>query len=75
MRVREKEKKSGGQAARLTGTVREIRSELRKVVWPTRQGAINLTAIVIGVSLAVGVFLGMVDFVFSSMFQIILTPR
>ncbi|HEX2923146.1 MAG TPA: preprotein translocase subunit SecE [Chloroflexota bacterium] len=42
------------------------------MVWPTRQEAINLTAIVIGVSVAVGVFLGFVDFVFAQGFQLLL---
>ena len=70
--VKEKEKKGAGRAARATEFVREIRSELRRVVWPTRQEAINLTMIVIGVSVAVGVFLGLVDFAFAQMFQVIL---
>jgi len=57
---------------RASGFVREIRSELRKVVWPTRQEAINLTLIVIGVSAAVGLFLGLVDFGFTELFRVIL---
>ncbi|MGE5620345.1 MAG: preprotein translocase subunit SecE [Sphingomonadaceae bacterium] len=72
MPVKEKEKKGRGQAERAREFLREIRSELRKVVWPTRQEAVNLTMIVIGVSAAVGVFLGLVDFTFSEMFRIIL---
>ncbi len=52
--------------------VRDIRSELRKVVWPTRQEATNLTVIVIAVSAAVGVFLGGVDYVFRKIFEVLL---
>jgi preprotein translocase subunit SecE len=52
--------------------VREIRSELRKVVWPTRDEAIRLTMVVIGVSAAVGIGLGLVDSIFTQMFQLIL---
>ncbi len=72
MPVKEKDKKGSGQLDRAREFIREIRSELRKVVWPTRQEAINLTMIVIGVSAAVGLFLGLVDFTFSEMFRVIL---
>jgi preprotein translocase subunit SecE len=65
-------KRGRGQVERASGFVREIRSELRKVVWPTRQEAINLTLIVIGVSAAVGLFLGLVDFGFTELFRVIL---
>jgi len=72
MPVKEKDKKGGGRTARAGEFIREIRSELRKVVWPTRQEAVNLTIIVIGVSAAVGVFLGLVDFAFAQAFSILL---
>ncbi len=65
-------KKGRGQIDRASGFVREIRSELRKVVWPTRQEAINLTLMVIGVCAVVGLFLGLVDFGFAELFRIIL---
>jgi preprotein translocase subunit SecE len=50
----------------------EVTSELKKVVWPTRQEAIHLTTIVIVVSIAVGIILGIVDFVFSRLMQLLL---
>ena len=43
----------------------EIISELKRVVWPTRQEATNLTIVVVVVSVAVGLFLGGVDMVFA----------
>ena len=43
----------------------ESRQELRHVNWPTRQEAIRLTAIVIGISLGLAVFLGAFDYLFS----------
>ncbi len=55
--------------------VRETRSELKKVTWPTREQATNLTAIVIAVSAAVGLFMGGLDFVFKSFFQLLLGAR
>lgn len=44
--------------------LRETKDELKKVVWPSRQEIIRLTFVVITVSLAVGLFLGGLDFVF-----------
>jgi preprotein translocase subunit SecE len=45
----------------------DIISELRKVVWPTRQEAVRLTIMVIGVCAAVGIFLGAVDYGFAEL--------
>ncbi len=52
--------------------VYDTRSELRKVVWPTREQTINLTALVIGVSVAVGAFIGVVDAVLRRIVQLVL---
>src|SRR4051794_17852715 len=48
----------------------EVRSELRKVVWPTRREATNLTALVVGISVFVGFLLGLVDFAFTEFFRL-----
>ncbi|PJE67610.1 preprotein translocase subunit SecE [Candidatus Shapirobacteria bacterium CG10_big_fil_rev_8_21_14_0_10_40_9] len=45
--------------------LKEVRSELGKVSWPTRKEAIRLTAVVIFVSLAVGIFIGAMDYIFA----------
>lgn len=47
----------------------ESRQELRHVNWPTRQEAIRLTLIVIGMSVALAVFLGAFDYLFSSIMK------
>jgi len=44
---------------------KEAKAELLKVNWPTKQQAINYTLIVIGVSIAVAIFLGGLDYLFS----------
>jgi preprotein translocase subunit SecE len=41
--------------------VEESWSELRKVAWPDRQTVINLTLIVIAVSVAVGAYIAILD--------------
>ena len=42
---------------------RELRSELKKVVWSTPQQVLKNTAIVIGCVIAVGIFIWVFDFV------------
>lgn len=43
----------------------EVKVEMKKVNLPTRQETIKYTLIVIGLSLAVAIFLGGLDFLFS----------
>ncbi len=43
----------------------ESRQELRHVNWPTRDEAIRLTMIVIGIAVGMAVFLGIFDYIFS----------
>lgn len=45
--------------------LKEVRSELGKVVWPTRDEVVKLTAIVILLSLVIGVYIGGLDFIFT----------
>jgi preprotein translocase subunit SecE len=47
----------------------EIYSELTKVTWPTREDAARLTLLVIGVSVFMGVFLGLWDFGFGQIVE------
>jgi len=52
--------------------IRDVRSELRKVAWPTQRETVNLTAVVIAFSVAVGLFLGGIDYVFQELFRLLL---
>jgi preprotein translocase subunit SecE len=49
----------------------ETIGELRKVTWPTRKEATNLTIIVIVVTVGMGMFLGFFDFVYSKIFALL----
>ena len=40
--------------------------ELEKVVWPTRRQALELTLLVLVISVIVGVYVGGLDFMFTS---------
>ncbi len=41
----------------------EVKNELSKVVWPSREETIRLTGIVIIVSVIVGLFIGSLDYI------------
>ena len=47
--------------------LKESRTELRKVTWPTREETIRYTAAVIVISLAIAGLLGGSDFIFKSL--------
>ncbi len=51
---------------------KETIGELRKVSWPTRSEAWNLTIVVIVVLLLMTVFLGTLDLAYSQLFKLIL---
>jgi preprotein translocase subunit SecE len=44
--------------------LKEVRTELKKVTWPTRQETIKLTLVVITVSVVMGLFVGGLDILF-----------
>ena len=53
----EKDKKKGGRRKYF----KELRAELKKVVWPTRQQVVNNTGVVLVVMSLMGLFLFAVD--------------
>jgi preprotein translocase subunit SecE len=55
--------------------LREVRDELNKVVWPTREEVIRLTGVVILVSVLVGVFLGGTDYILTKLIEILVIKR
>jgi preprotein translocase SecE subunit len=63
------------QAIVLTGMRRylvESWAELKKVAWPTRETVIRLTLLVVGVSVAVGVYIYALDRVFNTLLDVVL---
>ena len=50
---------------------KETRAELRKVNWPTRRQAINLTLIVLAVTVFMAALLGTIDYLFAQLFSLI----
>jgi len=51
--------------------LKEVKDELKKVVWPTRDEIIRLTAVVIIVSLIVGVYLGLIDLILTKILALV----
>jgi preprotein translocase subunit SecE len=62
----------GGRGANPINFVHDVRSELRKVAWPTSRETVNLTVVVVALSAVVGMFLGGVDFLFQELFRFLL---
>ena len=48
----------------------EVKSEMKKVSWPTKKETIKNTSAVLGISFVVAVFLGGLDFIFSKILNI-----
>jgi preprotein translocase subunit SecE len=60
-----------GGLGRLRATVDDITAELRKVTWPTQEETRNLTIVVIGISVFLGVLLGTLDYVLFTLYNLI----
>ncbi|MCL5090734.1 MAG: preprotein translocase subunit SecE [Patescibacteria group bacterium] len=50
----------------------EVKAELLKVTWPTKDEVIRLTGVVIVISLIVGAFVGGLDYIFTKAIGLIL---
>lgn len=52
--------------------LQEVKSEMSRVTWPNRKQVLDLTALVIAISIIVGVYVGGLDFVFTNVLNKIL---
>jgi preprotein translocase subunit SecE len=50
---------------RITDYIKESINELKKVTWPTKKQTTEYTLLVIGISLALAAFIGIIDFCLS----------
>lgn len=53
--------------------LKEVRSEMSKVIWPTREQTMNLTSVVLAVMVAMSIFLGVLDYVFGGLIQLLIS--
>ncbi len=66
------EKKAPAKVNPVVKYLRETRGELYKVTWPTREESQRLTLIVLGVTTGMALFLGLLDFGFSNLLNLLL---
>jgi len=52
---------------KVTTYINEVVREIKKVVWPSKKQTQNMTLLVIGVSLAVGAYITILDTVFQKL--------
>ena len=57
---------------RVASWFRGMKSELKKVVWPTKKQIINNSAVVLALVVASGVVIGAFDWVASNLIQVLL---
>ena len=58
--------------SKLSNYVKNSIKELKRVSWPTKKQTINHTLLVVGISLGVAAFLGLIDFILTKVLQIII---
>lgn len=58
---------------KITAYFREAKIELKKVVWPSKKETIKHTALVIGISVGMGAFFAVLDYIFSTGLEKIIT--
>ena len=59
--------------SKLSEYLRGSIEEMKKVTWPTKKGTKNYTLLVIGISIGMAIFLGLLDFIFNSGLEKIIT--
>lgn len=52
--------------------LKEVKSELLKVTWPTRMEVVKLTIIVFVISIAVGLYIGGLDILFTKLSELLI---
>ena len=52
--------------------IKDVKAELLKVTWPSRQEVIKLTIVVIAVSLVMGLYIGGLDLIFTKITDLLL---
>jgi len=57
---------------RITRYFKEVRAEIRKVTWPSRQEVLRLSAIVVVVLIIMSSFMAIIDFAFSRLMQAVI---
>lgn len=54
---------------------KEVVEELKRVSWPSKKQTINLTALVILISLTIGLYVGIIDILLAKLLEIVTKIR
>lgn len=57
---------------RIPSFLKEVKSEMGKVSWLSRQQTARLTLIVVGISMVVAFFIGVLDFIFTKLMGLVI---
>ena len=52
--------------------LRETYDELKKVKWPTRNEVVRLTAVVVFISVAIGLYIGGIDYILTQVLTMLI---
>ena len=55
-----------------TNWAKNLGQELKKVDWPSRKEALQLSLIVVIISVLLGLYIGVFDFIFAKLLQLVL---
>ena len=58
--------------SRIVNYIKASSQELKKVVWPSKKEVIQHTMLVIGISVGVAAFLGIVDYLLTILIEIVI---
>jgi len=65
--------KASAMRGKIVKSLRDIRGELKKVIWPTRKQLINNTITVLVGCLLIGIFIWVGDLIFSKISSLVFT--
>lgn len=57
---------------KVVGYVKDSIEEIKRVQWPTKQETVKLTGFVIAVSVGVGLFISMFDYIFTELLSLLI---
>jgi len=63
---------SGPTDNRIVRYLKEVRAEIRKVTWPSRDEVVRLSTIVVATLLVASLFMALVDYLFSWLMRLII---
>jgi preprotein translocase subunit SecE len=62
-------------ANKITTYIKESVAEMKKVTWPTKKETKEYTLLVVGISVFIAALLGLLDFIFSTLFSFLINKQ